>query len=111
MGTIGFTITNREMLGRSVLVAGTFAHVGTYATSGDLFTLASLGLEKLDTMIVSGDGGYVPQVDLTNKKIFEYEAGADAAALDEVANGTDLTTSVAAAHFVCFGRGMAASVA
>ncbi len=111
MGTIAFTITNREILGRSVLIAGTFAHVGTYATNGDLFTLAALGLEKLDTMIVSGDGGYVPQVDLTNKKILEFEAGADAAPLDEVTNATDLTTAVAVAHFTCFGRGMAAGVA
>ena len=35
--------------------------------------------------------GYVAQYDYSNEKIEIYEAGADAAALDEVANTTDLS--------------------
>jgi hypothetical protein len=39
----------------------------------------------------SSANGYVPQWDATNSKLMMYEAGADAAALDEVANTTDLS--------------------
>ena len=37
------------------------------------------------------DSGYIAQYDYTNEKLAMYEAGADAAALDEVANTTDLS--------------------
>jgi len=36
--------------------------------------------------------GYVAQYDYTNEKIEVYEAGADGAALDEVANTTNLSS-------------------
>ena len=48
------------------------------------------------------DSGYVPQYDYTNSKLAVYEAGADAAALDEVADTTNLSSFYA--RIVAYGR-------
>ena len=48
------------------------------------------------------NSGYVPQYDYTNSKIALYEAGADAAILDEVANTTDVSAVVV--RVLAFGR-------
>jgi hypothetical protein len=67
----------------------------SYPTGGEAIDFpAALGWNSL-TGLVSVNStsatGYVPQWDSGNAKMLMYEAGADAAALDEVANTTDLS--------------------
>ena len=65
----------------------------SYPTNGEGFTPSDVGMRDFESVCFSGDSsGYVPQFDYTNEKIKMYEAGADGAALDEVANGTDLSS-------------------
>lgn len=65
----------------------------SYPTNGESFAPSDVGLHEIDAVIVTGDtGGYVVQYDRANEKLVAYEAGADGAALDEVANTTDLSS-------------------
>ena len=50
---------------------------------------------EIEVMAVVGNdcGGYIPNYDKTNDKLVVYEAGADAAALDEVTDTTDLSST------------------
>jgi len=64
----------------------------SYASGGESLTAGNLGMTAVHIVIADGeDSGYVPQYDYTNEKLAVYEAGADAAALDEVASTTDLS--------------------
>lgn len=64
----------------------------SYPTGGESLTAANLGMTALHIVICDTESsGYVAQYDYTNSKIEVYEAGADAAALDEVADTTDLS--------------------
>lgn len=64
----------------------------SYPTGGESLTAGDLGFKSLHVILCHGeDSGYVPQYDYTNSKMAVYEAGADAAALDEVADTTDLS--------------------
>ena len=50
---------------------------------------------KIETVIIDASAtGYVWQYDRTNKKLLAFEAGADGAALDAVADATNLSTTV-----------------
>jgi len=50
-------------------------------------------VKTIETVSLDGGAtGYVWQYDRANNKLLAFEAGADAAALDAVANGTDLST-------------------
>jgi len=75
----------------------------SYASGGEALTATTLGLESLHIMICeSEDSGYVAQYDYSGEKLAIYEAGADAAALDEVASTTDL--SALYVRILAFGR-------
>lgn len=67
----------------------------SYPTGGEACDFTSLAdFASVDLVVPlnsSSANGYVPQWDSTNSKLMMYEAGADAAALDEVANTTDLS--------------------
>lgn len=67
----------------------------SYPTGGEAADFTSLApFSAVDAVGVLGStsaNGYVPQWDDANSKLMMYEAGADAAALDEVANTTDLS--------------------
>ena len=64
----------------------------SYASGGESLTAANLGMTAIHIVIAQAeDSGYVAQYDYTNSTLALYEAGADAAALDEVANTTDVS--------------------
>ena len=64
----------------------------SYASGGESLTATQLGFESLHIMICEAeDSGYVAQYDYSNETLALYEAGADAAALDEVASTTDVS--------------------
>jgi hypothetical protein len=67
----------------------------SYPTGGEAADFTSLApFSAVDCVLVHGSdsaNGYVPQWDAANSKLMMYEAGADAAALDEVADMTDLS--------------------
>tara|TARA_Y100001951_G_C11072459_1_gene146827 strand:+ start:35 stop:358 length:324 start_codon:yes stop_codon:yes gene_type:complete len=75
----------------------------SYASGGEALTATTLGLESLHIIICeSEDSGYVAQYDYSGETLAIYEAGADAAALDEVASTTDL--SALYVRIIAFGR-------
>ena len=64
----------------------------SYPTGGESVTAGDLGFTAIHMVVCDTESsGYVAQYDYSNEKIEIYEAGADAAALDEVANTTDLS--------------------
>ena len=64
----------------------------SYPTGGESVSAGDLGFTAIHMVVCDTESsGYVAQYDYTNGKIEIYEAGADAAALDEVANTTDLS--------------------
>jgi hypothetical protein len=67
----------------------------SYPTGGEALDFTSLSDFSAVDLVVplnsSSANGYVPQWDAANSKLLMYEAGADAAALDEVADTTDLS--------------------
>ena len=75
----------------------------SYASGGEALTATTLGLESLHIIICeSEDSGYVAQYDYSGETLAIYEAGADAAALDEVGSTTDL--SALYVRSIAFGR-------
>ena len=75
----------------------------SYATGGEALTATTLGLESLHMIIIEvEDAGYVAQYDYAGAKVALYEAGGDDAALDEVANTTNV--SAVYARGLAFGR-------
>jgi hypothetical protein len=67
----------------------------SYAAGGEALTATTLGFETVALVIAQAeDSGYVAQYDYTNSKLALYEAGADAAALDEVAATTDVSAVI-----------------
>jgi len=64
----------------------------SYPTGGEAVSAGDLGFKSLHMVICDTESsGYVAQYDYSNEKIEMWEAGADGAALDEVANTTDLS--------------------
>ena len=64
----------------------------SYPTGGESLTAGDLGFTAIHAIMIDTEtSGYIAQYDYTNEKVEVYEAGADAAALDEVANTTDLS--------------------
>lgn len=68
---------------------------GTYVTAGETVAASDFALSRLDYLIISGgsEEGYVFSYDPSAGKVLAFEAGADGAALDEVASDTDLSGS------------------
>jgi hypothetical protein len=62
----------------------------SYPTGGESCTAANFGLSEIFLVLISQKSdGYVAQYDYTNTKFEIYEAGADAAALDELGDTAD----------------------
>jgi len=79
----------------SSLITGTITMDSSYPTGGE--SLASLFATYLSSVVhlqAGLNGGYVPEWDSANGKLLVFEAGADGAALDEVADTTDLSAVV-----------------
>ena len=75
----------------------------SYESGGEALTATTLGLESIHMIIVEAeDSGYIAQYDYTNSTVALYEAGEDAAALDEVAATTDVSAGYA--RVLAFGR-------
>lgn len=66
----------------------------SYPTGGETLTAANFSVGAIKALTGGMNGGYVPEWDATNGKLLAFEAGADAAPLDEVANTTDLSAVV-----------------
>lgn len=63
----------------------------SWLAAGESLTLTDY-VPVIETVSLDGGAsGYVWQYDRTNKKLLAYEAGADGAALDAVADTTDLS--------------------
>lgn len=95
-----------DIQGTTKVFIRTITWGGTYATNGDTVgAKTALSLNKIFSIVPIDDiDGYVPQYDRANDKLKMYEAGADGAALDEVANATDLTTTPGSAAFEIRGQ-------
>ncbi len=88
--TIGTVETNTA--GRYYEKRFTITFDDSYVTNGEPFTKEDVGLYNVKELRFNqGEDGYVLHWDAANEKIIAYEAGADGAALDEVANATDLS--------------------
>ena len=89
--------------GNNKYVIKTCTFDSSYATGGEALTATTLGLESLHFIALSMEkSGYVAQYDYSDEKVVLYEAGADGAILDEVANTTDV--SAVAVRILAFGR-------
>jgi hypothetical protein len=89
--------------GRQTLVMGKITMDSSYPTNGEAVTAADFGFKRLNHVLCgASETGYVFAFDDSASKIKAFEAGADGAALDEVANTTDLSAS----HFVFLASGI-----
>lgn len=87
------TVDDRNIEGRWRRHTCTVTFDSSYPTNGEAYTAGLFGLGLINHLeVVNGDGGYVVQDDAANLKFIAYEAGADGAPLDEVANTTDLSS-------------------
>ena len=94
--TMTFTVVEKcELPSGARMVTGTVTCSEEYTTSGEILTGLSTYILSTDspTVMLCGQDGYVLQWDAGTcaaGKVLAYEAGADAAALDEVAASTNL---------------------
>jgi len=65
----------------------------SYPTGGETLDLTAY-VNNIETVMVETSGGFVFGYDRSNKKLKAFEAGVDGDALDEVDNGTDLSTVI-----------------
>ena len=82
-----------NVTGNRLTVALKITFDDSYPTGGEPLDLTTY-VENIETVGIEVSGGYVFQYDRTNKKVLAYEAGADGAALDQVANATNLSTVI-----------------
>jgi hypothetical protein len=78
------------------MIRGSITFDSSYPTGGETVDLSTY-LSGSPTVIVNGLGGYVAQHDggtAAAGKVLLYEAGADAAALDEFGNAADASAIV-----------------
>lgn len=91
------------MHGGQGVLTGYFTTDTSYPTGGWELDFSSY-FEVVEDVHVGGFGGYVLQYDYTNKKVFAYEAGVDAAALDEVGSGGNIQSALGTIRFSVIGR-------
>jgi hypothetical protein len=94
-----FTLTGQSHLpGGYVIVYGTCTMDESYATGGEVMDMSSYILSTDSPVIIfGGDDGYVLQSDRGTSAAnlaIAYEAGADAASLDEVTAATNLAAVI-----------------
>jgi hypothetical protein len=80
---------------------GTLAFDDSYPTGGE--SLSFNGITDVLFASFTDTAGYYLSYDDSAGKVVVYEAGADGAALDEVGNTTDLSTSLAAVQYLVIG--------
>lgn len=93
--TLVLTNTERWFDGQRLHQVGTLLGSSNYATGGEIVNFADGEIKSAkvpDWVDISGQAGYVygyvPGATQALGKLIAFEAGADGAALDEVANGT-----------------------
>ena len=82
-----------NVTGNRLTVALKITFDSSYPTGGEALDLTAY-VSNIETVGIEVSGGYVFQYDRSNKKVLAYEAGADGAALDEVASATNLSSTV-----------------
>ena len=106
MGTMTITYyeddTINEKCGHNFKMITGNINIGTYATNGVAMDLSKQLPTKVHCVLVDGNGGYVGQYDYAAKKLKVYEAGADAAPLDEV--GDEANLAAIDMRFVAVGK-------
>ena len=86
-----------DVFGRHKVAAVTVTFDSSYATGGESFAPANVGLSEFDIVLISEDSaagpGYQVKFNYTTKKlqVFEEEAVAAGGPLLEAANATDLS--------------------
>lgn len=104
---MGLTITNNEMenAGSVALATGTIAFDTSYPTNGESLIPSNVRLNKIISVQVEPNDGYVFQYDYTNQKLkaFWVDTTVDGAPLVEVTDTTDLV-GVTDARFVILGK-------
>lgn len=63
-----------------------------YPTGGYAISPAVIGMDSIDVMVISASVGYLFDYDHVNGKLKVFVTGALNAALNQVANGTNLST-------------------
>lgn len=98
--TKSVTINDTEFAG-AMKVRIADVDITSYTNGGEGFTPSDMGMHRFQFVSVfSTENGYLFTYDYTNEQILAYEAGADGAALDEVADTTDVGTT----RVMAFGR-------
>ena len=97
MGNATTSNVIKTIAGNRRLVTGKINMSSSYATGGDSLNLENaLGLNTLESVVISPAGGYTLEADLANNKIKAY------AGSTEVTAATDLST--VSAFFQAVGR-------
>lgn len=89
-------------MGPVKFVSGTITMPTDYESAGGSGLDLSDYLSEIYMLNLGPRSGYRPAWDAANKKVKMFEAGADAAPLDEVADQTDLNAEVL--DFVAWGK-------
>jgi len=90
-----FTTNVRTINGVRTVIEGTIALDSSYPTGGESITAASLGLVRIDDMIIGNKSGYSFEWDATNSKLLAYQGdntNAAAAPAVQVPDTTNLST-------------------
>lgn len=91
-------VVSNEVIGRDRQGVVDVTLDSSYPTGGEAIALATVfgwsTLLAVTSIRSKTAGGYVPQYDDAGATINMFEAGADGAALDEVADTTDLSAQV-----------------
>ena len=95
------SVVETPLPGGQKMIHGLVTFDSSYPTGGETFDLSSYFLSTATsatfTVVPGGDDGYVCQHDrgtVSAGKLLLYEAGADAAALDEVGNASDMSSVI-----------------
>jgi len=89
------SISRMGKIDRESIRDGTISFDSSYPTGGESFTPSDLKLQGINHIDISPKDGYVFEYDYTNQKVKVYYAdyaSANAGALIEVPNATDLST-------------------
>jgi hypothetical protein len=80
-----------NVAGNRLSVALKITPDSSWLAAGEALDLTTY-VSNIETVHIENPGGYVFNYDRANKKLLAYEAGADAAALDAVADATNLSS-------------------
>lgn len=66
---LGITVERSTVVGNIRYVAGTFDFDSSYPTGGEAVDLGTLGLEKVEAMVVTGKSGVIFEYNYTDNKV------------------------------------------